>query len=160
MPLRLIRHRRGLAVRRPRLARTQKHHPISWRWGIVTAAGDMVGRVRLSSYGTGYLWSISCPYCLSSLGERHIEVIPDPILAKPDREAIILAAIEAKLRAKAHTSGPCNFWRFEIDSRGWVPAHGRHIAGSARDRRRAWRATIRAAARIAAAISYPPETTP
>lgn len=126
-------------------------------YDILTPAGDLAGWVQHNGDGHQLRWSLDCPYCGAALGDLsfgvwrcHTRRVGARLRSSvhPDIEARLLAAIDARLRERAH----------DCPSRwGFVGRYVRLPQGSARDRRRIERANRRAAARIYASILH---TTP
>jgi hypothetical protein len=142
-------------------------------YDILTAAGDLVGRVHHNGDGWQLRWSITCPYCGAELGDRHLGVTR-PNMRRPrkggasrvhaDIEARLLKSIRADLANSDHMLSsthpapgerisayldPATFGGYALFARV------ADLGGSARDRRRTLRASQRAARRILAAITTP-----
>jgi hypothetical protein len=140
-------------------------------YDILTAAGDLVGRVHHNGDGWQLRWSITCPYCGAELGDRHLGVTRPNMRRRhkggasrvhADIEARLLKSIRADLAASDHMLNRAHPAPGERISAYLEPATSAEFAmfarvsdlgGSARDRRRTLRASQRAARRILAALN-------
>jgi hypothetical protein len=142
-------------------------------YDILTATGDLVGRVHHNGDGWQLRWSVVCPYCGAQIGDLsigvnrcHLRDVDARASASvhADIEARLLEAIRRRIAMSDHMLNRAHVTPDEARRADWEPATSAGFAvfarvtdlgGSARDRRRTLRASQRAARRILAALTTP-----
>lgn len=147
--------------RRPHYAGLTEVDHYAVVYDILTDAGDHVGRVHHNGDGWQLRWAISCPYCGTECGDRHLGVARRNLRrTSRERGAHVHTDIEARLLAAIRAHADQTSGRHTAD---WhyspaMYARATHLGGSSRDRRRTLRAAERAARRISAALIIPEPT--